>query len=72
MRTVSVSAVIPHGTVAIGRGIDERGHCVEFAGDWRPMMDIADAIRQGRDSMDVKVDDRSIIRDSRPAFEIVS
>ena len=32
------------GTIATGSGTDERGRTVTFAGDWRPMQTLAEAV----------------------------
>lgn len=35
------------GTIAYGYGTDEVGDAVKFAGDWRPMRDISEALDAG-------------------------
>jgi hypothetical protein len=39
----------PGETITIGVGTDDEGHEVRFAGDWRPMREIADAIERGEE-----------------------
>lgn len=41
--------LMPGSTVALGEGIDERGRVVSFAGDWRPMLAIAEALEAGEE-----------------------
>jgi hypothetical protein len=38
-----------HSTVATGDGVDENGAEVHFAGDWRPMAAIREAIEMGEE-----------------------
>jgi hypothetical protein len=45
--TVKVSRVdYSGGSVAVGHGVDEAGNLVRFAGDWRPMVAIAEALAE--------------------------
>jgi len=43
----------PGSTIATAIGVDENGQRWHFAGDWRPMRDVAEALKAGED---VKVD----------------
>lgn len=47
-------------TIAIGYGTDEDGKQVRFAGDWRPMRDIAQALNIG-EYVEVEVADWQLI-----------
>ncbi|MGH7730869.1 MAG: hypothetical protein ACRENJ_06410, partial [Candidatus Eiseniibacteriota bacterium] len=42
--TVTHVQVTPGCTVALGEGLDECGRAVSFAGDWRPMLAISEAL----------------------------
>jgi hypothetical protein len=52
--------ITPGSTVALGEGLDEGGRAVSFAGDWRPMLAIADALEAGED-VEVYLDPWQII-----------
>ena len=52
---VYVTSVIPQGTVSLGVGTDDDGRKVIFAGDWRPMQHIYEAIARGDDWVEVDV-----------------
>ena len=43
-----VEAVVPQGTIALGTGYnyDDPSEGIEFAGDWRPMSHLAEAITE--------------------------
>ena len=43
-RTVSVNQIGPHGSLSIGKSIDDQGHCVTFAAEHRYGSEIAEAI----------------------------
>jgi hypothetical protein len=45
--TVTHVHMTPGCTVALGEGIDQRGRAVSFAGDWRPMLALAEALDAG-------------------------
>jgi hypothetical protein len=47
-------------TIAIGVGTDDGGNEVRFAGDWRPMQDIAEAIQRG-EIPEVEVPDWAVL-----------
>ncbi len=48
-RRVSITNVqiMPGCTVALGEGLDEHGRAISFAGDWRPMLAISEALDRG-------------------------
>jgi hypothetical protein len=45
--TVTHVQITPGCTVALGEGLDECGRALSFAGDWRPMLAIAEALGAG-------------------------
>lgn len=47
--TVNHVQITPGCTVALGEGTDECGRAVSFAGDWRPMLTIAEALEAGEE-----------------------
>lgn len=53
--TVTRVQIKPGCTVALGEGIDDCGRVVSFAGDWRPMLAIAEALEVG-ESVEVSLD----------------
>jgi hypothetical protein len=62
---VLVKEVFPHpgGTVWVAEGIDTiTGRTVQFAGDWRPMRDIFEAVHgEGRDDVVTEVPDWAVL-----------
>jgi hypothetical protein len=46
--TLTRVQITPGCTVALGEGLDECGRAVSFAGDWRPMVMMAEELRAGR------------------------
>ncbi|MFH2072765.1 MAG: hypothetical protein ABIJ75_07950 [Actinomycetota bacterium] len=59
------------GSIVIMGGIDERGHCVTFAADCRMAQHIMAAAEAGEDPTAL-VPAYAILRDSGPAFEVIS
>ncbi len=61
-RRVSITDVqiTPGCTVALGEGLDECGRAVSFAGDWRPMLAIAEALDRG-EPVEAHLDDWQVI-----------
>lgn len=59
---VTVTRVSWNGasTVAIGEGVAEDGTPVRFAGDWRPMRDIAIALESG-DEVEANVESWQVL-----------
>jgi hypothetical protein len=55
-----------HGTISVGYGVNEEGEDVRFAGDWRPMSDIAEAVEAGERPM-AEVPSWAILSVSRKA-----
>jgi len=47
VRVISVRPEFPGSTIWIGRGATEDGRRITFAGDWRPMRDIYEALDAG-------------------------
>lgn len=45
--TVTHVQITPRCTVALGWGLDECGRAISFAGDWRPMLAVAEALDRG-------------------------
>jgi hypothetical protein len=58
--TVTHVQITPGCTVALGKGIDECGRAVSFAGDWRPMLAIAEALERG-ETVEVHLHDHQIL-----------
>ena len=66
-RRVSVTQVqiMPGCTVTLGEGLDECGRAVSFAGDWRPMLAIAQALDRG-EAVEVYLADWQVLAWRRP------
>jgi hypothetical protein len=47
-------------SITIAEGIDEAGNKIRFAGDWRPLREIAEAIKQGEEP-EVEVPDWAVL-----------
>lgn len=47
VRVISVRPESPGSTIWIGRGTTKDGRHITFAGDWRPMRDIYEALDAG-------------------------
>ena len=47
VRVISVRPESPGSTIWVGRGETKEGHKIRFAGDWRPMRDIYEALDAG-------------------------
>src|SRR5262245_37342839 len=45
--TLTRVQIMPGSTVALGEGYDSCGRALSFAGDWRPMLDLAEALEAG-------------------------
>ncbi len=58
--TVTTIQITPGCTVALGEGLDECGRAVSFAGDWRPMRAIAEALEAG-EPVEVYLDDWQVL-----------
>lgn len=63
MRLVTLTKVEerPGESVWVGEGTDEHGFTVRFGGDWRPMQDLANALRYGDDAVVVNVEEWQIL-----------
>ncbi len=48
-------------TVAVGRGTEEDGREITFAGDWRPMLGIAEAISAEEAPVSVEIEDYQVL-----------
>ena len=70
-RTVSVTEIRPHGSMSIGKGIDDDGHCVTFAAEGRYGFEIAEALDATGHAV-AFIPDHMILSDSGPAFESVN
>lgn len=59
--TVSVTSVVPNGSIAIAFGTNvETGKKVSFGGDWRPLRDVAEAIDNG-EYVEVEVEEWQLL-----------
>ena len=68
-RTVSVTQIGSHGSMSIGKGIDDDGHLVTFAAEYRYGFEIAEALDATGHAV-AFIPDHMILRDSGPAFVI--
>lgn len=51
VRVISVRPESPGSTIWLGVGETRKGKRLHFAGDWRPMRDIAEAMEEGEIAM---------------------
>ncbi len=63
--TVHRIALVPGCTVGTGVGLDADGNEITFAGDWRPLLQCAEALEAGKD-VEVYLEDWQIIAWRRP------
>ena len=68
-RTVDVTEIWTHGSMHIGEGIDDDGHLVTFAAEYRYGYEIADALDAGEDVV-AFIPDHMVLRRQRAAHEI--
>ena len=47
--TVTKIDITPGSSVGIGYATDDAGNAFTFAGDWRPMLSIAEALHEGHE-----------------------
>lgn len=59
--TIWVSRIEPQGSVALGFGKTEDGQDVVFAGDWRPMRDLAEAIEEAGEPQPAEIEGWQVI-----------
>jgi hypothetical protein len=53
---------IPAGsTIGYGRGIDEHGNVVRFAGDWRPLRDLGEVLAAATGPIEADVSDWQVL-----------
>lgn len=59
-----VEAVEPQGSIALATGYnaDDPDEIVEFAGDWRMMRNIAEALEEGWESVPAEIEEWQITR----------
>jgi hypothetical protein len=57
--------ITPGSTIATGEAVDAVGRAILFAGDWRPMLAIAEALEAG-EPIEVYLEDWQIIAWRRP------
>ena len=60
---------IPAGsTIGYGQGIDHEGRCIRFAGDWRPLRDLGEALAGADEPIEVEVANWQVlsIEEARP------